>query len=146
MSRCSSSKASEDKNSFREGGYGDSDIGSLHLVPVKHDPFQVLPPFWRREFSGKRGPVKHDLCIDQLPPTTHHLSPHGGPHIWSGLVDRITHSPGSHWHPSPEQTIYEKSTVLSIRVFVFKVGRVLVEDARTPPLSYSHHAVSAPRF
>jgi len=29
------------------------------------------------------------------------------------------------------------STVLSIRVFVFKVGRVLVEDARTPLFIYA---------
>lgn len=28
------------------------------------------------------------------------------------------------------------STVLSIKVFVFKVGRVLVEDARTPLFIY----------
>lgn len=49
----------------------------------------VFPTF--EASSGKRGPGKHDLCSDQLSPATSPHGFHGGPHIWSVLVDRIAH-------------------------------------------------------
>jgi hypothetical protein len=94
---------------------------------------------------------KHDLCSDPPPPHT----------AFTEVPTSVCFGRSDHgfareplvlqWCPSAERAIYEcerGSTVLSIKVFVFKVGRVLVEDAelRLFILSYLHHAVSAPRW